>query len=195
MEPMKQPPDSPRASRWSRVRVDFLLLLSLFLVAVAFVRSILIDDDQAYPPLRAWTFGCRGEFVGCTYRHIVSSEVHYIPEALCAPGVFLLDGDFDHGYPHPRDNAYIEYCGIGTPCAMFLLVGAYALVWLRRGLLIRATRLAEERKWRCQACGYNLIGNESGRCPECGGALPEWQKGLCEATHPTNEPPAADDER
>ncbi len=22
--------------------------------------------------------------------------------------------------------------------------------------------------WRCQQCGYDLTGNESGRCPECG---------------------------
>jgi len=29
----------------------------------------------------------------------------------------------------------------------------------------------------CQKCGYNLTGNESGRCPECGTEVPMKQRG------------------
>ncbi len=29
-------------------------------------------------------------------------------------------------------------------------------------------RARKRRPWECQKCGYDLTGNESGRCPECG---------------------------
>jgi len=37
----------------------------------------------------------------------------------------------------------------------------------------------------CRSCGYNLTGNISGRCPECGIEVPpEWMAGADEATTP-----------
>jgi rubrerythrin len=29
----------------------------------------------------------------------------------------------------------------------------------------------EPRPWECTVCGYNLTGNVSGVCPECGNAI------------------------
>ena len=45
-----------------------------------------------------------------------------------------------------------------------LLFGAVPVIWAIRQLLQR--RLAPD--WQCHACGYNLTGNTSGICPECG---------------------------
>ena len=36
----------------------------------------------------------------------------------------------------------------------------------------------------CRTCGYSLVGNTSGRCPECGTAI-------CDRTAPTNDRPVA----
>lgn len=32
----------------------------------------------------------------------------------------------------------------------------------------------EDRGYLCRQCGYDLTGNESGRCPECGTAIPDY---------------------
>jgi len=44
--------------------------------------------------------------------------------------------------------------------------------WTRQKLRIRNRRLSGE----CIVCSYNLTGNLSGRCPECGTEIPEAQK-------------------
>jgi len=36
------------------------------------------------------------------------------------------------------------------------------------GVLVRRSR---QRRQRCRACGYDLTGNETGVCPECGGRV------------------------
>ncbi len=49
-----------------------------------------------------------------------------------------------------------------------LLFAAYPAVAFVRGPLRRWRR---RRKGQCVTCGYNLTGNTSGRCPECGEAV------------------------
>jgi hypothetical protein len=47
----------------------------------------------------------------------------------------------------------------------------YALAGLALGIYInRRKRLARDGP-RCTECGYSLVGNVSGRCPECGTAI------------------------
>ena len=48
---------------------------------------------------------------------------------------------------------------------LFLACGAYPTVAFIRGPLRRWRR---RRKGQCAICGYDLTGNTSGRCPECG---------------------------
>jgi hypothetical protein len=55
------------------------------------------------------------------------------------------------------------------PCTLFvLLAGLRVALWLR-GPYRRHYR---RRHNLCLTCGYNLTGNTSGRCPECGTAVP-----------------------
>jgi hypothetical protein len=48
------------------------------------------------------------------------------------------------------------------------VVLATALIACVAGVLIALRRRARPRAGRCDVCGYNLTGNVSGRCPECG---------------------------
>lgn len=48
---------------------------------------------------------------------------------------------------------------------LFVLLAAYPTIAFVRGPLRRWRR---KRKGSCLKCGYNLTGNVSGRCPECG---------------------------
>jgi hypothetical protein len=63
----------------------------------------------------------------------------------------------------PTANAY----QVAVPLWPFALLAA-VLAWRPAALLIsRARRLRAPRPGFCR-CGYNLTGNVSGRCPECG---------------------------
>ncbi|MBK9118403.1 MAG: hypothetical protein IPM18_02215 [Phycisphaerales bacterium] len=54
---------------------------------------------------------------------------------------------------------------VGTPLAIAFVVVA----WAARGLWWGPFR--KPLSGHCQACGYDLTGNVSGRCPECGTPL------------------------
>jgi hypothetical protein len=73
--------------------------------------------------------------------------------------VALSPGMFTNG-DSPRESRYATYFA----CA---ILGSYFVVgfilWLRE-ILLREFR----KPGFCQCCGYDLTGNVSGRCPECG---------------------------
>jgi hypothetical protein len=64
-------------------------------------------------------------------------------------------------------TAGFHYCQLGIAGWFFGLVGGY--------IAAKRVERARERRWRrrlargqCGLCGYNLRGNVSGVCPECG---------------------------
>ncbi len=59
-------------------------------------------------------------------------------------------------------TAYAAFCPSWLPTVLF---GAYPTLAFIRGPLRRHRR---RRKGECTGCGYDLTGNESGICPECG---------------------------
>lgn len=84
---------------------------------------------------------------------------------------------------------------LGISCALGLiaglagrLLGAGYVCWIQRGsgaLMGGLTAGVLSRRWLrartdvlrrhpelCQRCGYNLTGNSSGKCPECGAEIP-----------------------
>ncbi len=69
-----------------------------------------------------------------------------------------------------------------APSLAALVVLLFLSIWLHRKsrVLIEAELEAYllERATRCHACGYNLIGNQSGRCPECGTAFSDEHRRL-----------------
>ena len=73
------------------------------------------------------------------------------------------------------DSYNIDIDGIVVFAATFLAVlglGApmFGYLWARIFVSFRNWLFHTRRKHCCQTCGYNLTGNTSGRCPECGEA-------------------------
>lgn len=62
--------------------------------------------------------------------------------------------------------AYRLVHGLRVPCwATIAILGFYPTVAF---IGCRARRWRRRRRGLCVKCGYNLTGNKSGRCPECG---------------------------
>ena len=59
-----------------------------------------------------------------------------------------------------------------TAVPVLLAVSLGTIVTLRYAIERPRASMRRERQWRehglCPACGYNLTGNTSGVCPECG---------------------------
>jgi|GEM_PF-3207564 len=71
----------------------------------------------------------------------------------------------------------------GTVPSMAALVALIAVsFWLHRKMSVliqgELQHHLHDRATHCHACDYSLIGNESGRCPECGTALSDEHRRL-----------------
>lgn len=84
--------------------------------------------------------------------------VLFIP---CLPGcpLALLTGQLG-----PCGGEYATHTIIAGNAIFYGVIGALAIYLIRR-------RKRKSPADHCKSCGYNLTGNVSGRCPECGKAL------------------------
>ncbi len=91
------------------------------------------------------------------------------------------------GFAYEMDPvAWVPRWGVGTPAMVFTmrLWTPFALFAVYPVFALLRPRLRSARRWarsQCLGCGYNLAGNESGVCPECGKPtetwrLPRWQR-------------------
>ncbi len=83
---------------------------------------------------------------------------------LCLPA-FILPG-LAQDLVHPRGIASLLLGFIGN-------TATYGLLGMGLGWLIRA------RRWKpghCDTCGYDLTGNVTGTCPECGEDTPNYMR-------------------
>ena len=84
----------------------------------------------------------------------------------------LVFPEFDREFsPYPHDNeAGSHRLWITIPLWCLLIISVIPTV-----LMLRRHR-SIARQGCCQRCGYDLQGNESGRCPECGTPIASTQK-------------------
>lgn len=113
---------------------------------------------------------------GTIYLHcfFLSEPITTFSSEIAVPGLVVIP----HACPlfmqiTGEGGAAAEYCNrsleyIDARVNLFLLsliLASYPSWYIVTGPLRRALRM---RRGLCLGCGYNLFGNDSGRCPECG---------------------------
>src|SRR5262245_61134316 len=81
---------------------------------------------------------------------------------------------FCMGYGLSFLSPFVEYEGDREPLGH---IGSFAQLGLGLYLLLEGRwvigRIVRGLEGTCPRCGYDITGNQSGRCPECGTKLPE----------------------
>ena len=94
---------------------------------------------------------------------------HRLMACVASSGVANIDSD---GSVH-----LARFRTLLLPLWLVGLVFGLAGAWLPYRLWSNARRRRLARAGRCQTCGYNLTGNTSGICPECGTAIAAEARG------------------
>lgn len=80
----------------------------------------------------------------------------------------MLDWTFEPDASESHLNPYSKYAfGVAVPIPPLLMILGVVTVWRFRAGKRRRKRTRLELEL-CLDCGYNLTGNVSGVCPECG---------------------------
>jgi hypothetical protein len=153
--------------------------------ADAYVQFLLSDPSYGFPDARqleAWVFGSKRFTWGALNVSILhrlwfdvweeragAGDYHAEPETQMS---VASDGGFYY-FTEPTQEADCWLVSIGAPGSAMLLFGYGATVLLAAWpsiALVRGVRRwrRQRKKGMCLKCGYNLTGNVSGTCPECG---------------------------
>jgi len=99
-----------------------------------------------------------------TYKQIGRPELIYSIENAMLARVFRARGLIHFSWDARRGRLILRFPAWVPPMAL----GAYPAIAFARGPVRRRRR---RQKGFCVRCGYNLTGNVSGVCPECGAKL------------------------
>ena len=121
--------------------------------AVSTVSSYVQTNAVMLPGRGIWSVGWgRGALIVCRYRQPTTrSEAVWLTE--------MVDELYGEGWAWPQ---VIKLPAVLPATAGLAFVGA---VLLARPLLRTRRR---HRRGQCLTCGYDVTGNTSGKCPECG---------------------------
>lgn len=174
----------------------FMYMSSLLLMAMILVLVFSRHIDIAYtsqPDLYFCSFSRNGLMFGhIEYKTNYSS---YCP----AGGIYILEyfqgtSMSNHGMHYEKNwlSRYLVYAGPGSAdnahrsshiivVSIWPILGFFILLaYLLRGELMKRSNIAIDS---CIQCGYDLKGNTTGLCPECGHSVPA---DTLPRTHPTD---------
>jgi hypothetical protein len=77
-----------------------------------------------------------------------------------------------------RSNLVVRWGLLGTNAIVCFLPGLAYFYWRQKRRIVRFER--RRRSGRCGTCDYDLTGNISGRCPECGASVERGETPLGE---------------
>lgn len=150
-----------RALRPPAAIVRVAAVLSVGAVAV-FVPSMLIHTEYVVTPSEAWHFG-RGAITHVTFR--TPTPVYATTPSLRSewrPCLFPFGGSYI-ALGTLQGGSSREVSWALWPLVACTVLPTLVLLWMRRERVPPGM---------CRACGYDLAGNTSGRCPECGTLVP-----------------------
>jgi hypothetical protein len=146
-----------------RTAIAFLTLATLSVAASFLVLISRPFPPAASPALRTyqpldhnWTWGRAGTHIAFA-RQPRPNETRS-GTLIKRPGFAMLTGA----------NLVYMQLSIWIPLGLIVLFAVYPAIALIAGPLRRRHR---RRKGLCTTCGYNLTGNTTGTCPECGSTL------------------------
>lgn len=86
------------------------------------------------------------------------------------------------GFKEPRMRWWFEW--VGTPAAGRVQIPLWALLLPATLGVVILRRRGRVRPGACRLCGYDLTGNVTGRCPECGVSACDGAESQCATPQP-----------
>ena len=151
----------------SMVRTVVIVVLAVASLACLPLHCLSIPDDNQVE-FFSWSYGDREKFSV----RAVNLGIEFSTWSYLSPSTTPVDFDIGvlsfHRIPLlPRSQPQKRYRGFSVPLIVYMLaLGTYPALAFVRGPLRRRRR---RRAGLCIHCGYDIHGNESGVCPECGG--------------------------
>ena len=150
-----------------------LSTLAMLAVLVALPLSFLLwhvtRDDRGIPANLVYGFGWYGRDLDVVCSRGTISIMAFLTRDAPRSTLDITYAGFAldrYSFPVSKTEYCVDYkctIALALPLVIFAL---YPLTAAIRGPLLRRIR---RRRGRCVMCGYNLTGNTSGTCPECGG--------------------------
>jgi len=132
-------------------RMSWLIVTTICMVGLL---SLLVRGREGFGPL-SWQVRyryCHGDFDGSRWRRYLTPH-----------SVFL--GDYPVAtFRHPTQPFHVHDT-IFPVLAVLLVVGLASVAVMT---IHNSRRWFRRRRFECERCGYDLTGNVSGVCPECG---------------------------
>jgi len=106
-------------------------------------------------------------------RLYVEGNAAFTGSSYAPAGAFILAA-LPHGFGFAWGSSRAQYGEMSGPCLVpyLLLAGLIPSLAAVRWIIREARSVCRIERGCCAACGYNLTGNTSGSCPECGAPVP-----------------------
>ncbi len=157
------------------LRILFIIFLSIATLLTAagwYVRTVHPTAYWTWQPLSSLDISCDVQFGKATVSVTVWQVTARVPRyenlaAFTMPGISLRVGEFGTATLRPGGEKLATVVSLYV--SPWVLTGLTVLAWATLSVVSgRHRRRFRRKRGLCVKCGYDLTGNESGVCSECG---------------------------
>ena len=118
-------------------------------------------------PWHTWYFLYLVPLLACAYASVVARDRITFGSRLISG---LIQAFTLPSITHDNRTAFREIGAVMSEWMLFVICYAVVFAVITQGLALRGEEQLDEKRasHRCANCGYDLTGNVSGICPECG---------------------------